>query len=121
MTTQLASEVVFLLAENNDHYADLTEAQLHKAGVHNPLMRFHTGQEILNFLFPAEGAHALDTRHDYLLMVDLQLPQVDGVQVWQRVKAEPAYHDLPFVLLTTGDDPREVALGCRLGLQRGKV
>jgi len=117
MTAQLTSEVIFLLAENNDLYADLTQAQLRQAGVHNPLMRFHTGQEILNFLFPAEGPRLLQERRDYLLLVDIQLPQVDGVQVWQRVKAEPAYQDLPFVLLTTGDDPREVALGCRLGLQ----
>jgi CheY-like chemotaxis protein len=117
MTAQPASEVVFLLAEDNDGYADLTQAQLRKAGVHNPLMRFHTGQEILNFLFPKDGVPFPHERQDYLLLVDIQLPQVDGVQVWQRVKAEPAYQDLPFVLLTTGDDPREVALGCRLGLQ----
>jgi CheY-like chemotaxis protein len=117
MTVQAAGEVIFLLAENNDGYADLTQAHLHKAGVHNPLMRFHTGQEILNFLFPAEGARPPEERPDYLLLVDIQLPQVDGVQVWQRVKAEPAFQDWPFVMLTAGDDPRDVALGCRLGLQ----
>jgi CheY-like chemotaxis protein len=117
MAAQLAKETIFLMAENNDGYADLTQAHLHKAGVHNQLMRFHTGEEILSFLFPAEGVGLPETRPDYLLMVDLQLPKMDGVQVWQRVKAEPAFQDLPVVLLTTGDDPREVALGCRMGLQ----
>jgi CheY-like chemotaxis protein len=117
MAAQLAEEIIFLLAEDNDGYADLTQAHLHKAGVHNPLKRFHTGEEMVNFLFPAEGVAVPETHPDYLLLVDLQLPQMDGVQVWQRVKAEPAFQDLPVVLLTTGDDPREVALGCRMGLQ----
>lgn len=115
--TQSNNEVVFLLAEDDDRYADLTQAHLRKAGVRNPLMRFRTGQEILNFLFPAEGPSAAEKHQDYLLLMDIQSPQVDGVQVWQRVKAEPAFQDLPVVLLTTGDDLRDVALGCRLGLQ----
>jgi CheY-like chemotaxis protein len=117
MTVQPASEVIFLLAEDNDRFADLTQAHLRKAGVRNQLMRFHTGQEILDFLFPSAGPRAPVQPEDYLLLVDIQSPQVDGVEVWQRVKAEPAFQDLPVVLLTTGDDPREVALGCQLGLR----
>jgi CheY-like chemotaxis protein len=117
MAAQLSDETICLLAENNDGYADLTQTQLRKAGVTNRLMRFHTGEEILAFLFPPEGADMPKAHPDYLLLVDVQLPELDGIQVWQRVKAEPAFQDLPVVMLTTGDDPRDVALGCRMGLQ----
>lgn len=117
MTSLTNSETVFLLAEDDDRYADLTQAHLRKAGVHNPLMRFRTGQAVLDFLFPAEGSTVSDTSRDYVLLMDIQSPLVDGVQVWQRVMAEPAFQDLPVVLLTTADDLGDVALGCRLGLQ----
>ena len=110
---RMMEEAVFLLAEDNDSYAEQTQACLQKAGVLNPLLRFHTGQEILNFLFsPALDASA-EARRSFVLLLDIQLPQVDGVQVWQRVKDVPEWQDLPVVMLTTADDPQEIARGCK--------
>jgi CheY-like chemotaxis protein len=114
---RMREEAVFLLAEDNDSYAERTRACLQKAGVRNPLLRFHTGQEILNFLFDPVLDAPARARQSFVLLLDIQLPQVDGVQVWQRVKDTPEWQDLPVVMLTTADDPREIASGCRLGLQ----
>jgi CheY-like chemotaxis protein len=110
-------EVVVLLAEGNDGHAELTQAHLHRAGVHNPLLRFRTGQEVLSFLLKAGTGPEGKKQQAFLLLLDVQLPQVDGVQVWQRVKAEPALQNLPVVMLTAADDPREIERGCRMGLQ----
>lgn len=115
--TTAPGDVIFLLAESNDSYAELTQTHLRKAGVRNPLLRFRTGQEMLNFLHRASHPATPEAHQSFLLLVDIQLPQMDGVQVWQQVKAEPAFQDLPFVMLTTNDDPGEVATGCQLGLQ----
>ena len=114
---RITEEAVFLLAEDNDSYAERTQACMQLAGVRNPLLRFRTGQEVLNFLVnPTEGAPA-GVPQAFVLLLDIQLPQVDGVQVWQQVKDMPQWQDLPVVMLTRADDPREVARGCRLGLQ----
>jgi CheY-like chemotaxis protein len=113
----MTDDVVFLLAEENDGYAELTQAHLQKAGVHNPLLRFRTGQEILNFLLKAGSDPERKGRQLFLLLLDVQSPQVDGVQVYQRVKAEPTLQNLPVVMLTDADDPSEIERGCRLGLR----
>ncbi len=109
---RVKEEAVFLLAEDNDGYAERTEACLQSAGVRNPLRRFRTGQEVLDFLVdPAAAPQA------FVLLLDIQLPQVDGVQVWQQLQGMPQWQNLPVVMLTRADDPHEVARGCRLGLQ----
>lgn len=112
-----AKEAVFLLAEGNDGYAERTQACLQKAGVHNSLLRFRTGPEILSFLLDPRKEAAAKGGQPFVLLLDIQLPQVDGVQVWQRVKDAPEWQNLPVVMLTTADDPQEIARGCRLGLQ----
>jgi CheY-like chemotaxis protein len=118
MTAQpTRDEVVFLLAEENDGYAELTQTHLREAGVRNPFLRFKTGEAVLDFLLKAGGDPQRKGGRNFLLLLDVQLPQGDGVQVWQRLKAEPALQDLPVIMLTTTDDPREITRGCRLGLQ----
>ena len=113
----VSDSVVVLLAEENDTYAELTCTHLQQAGMHNPLLRFRTGQEVLNFLLRAGSDPTGKKRPAFLLLLDVQLPQLDGVQVWQRMKSEPALQNLPVVMLTAADDPDEIERACRLGLQ----
>jgi CheY-like chemotaxis protein len=112
----VTNEVVILIAEDDAGHARLIEKNLARAGMHNSLQRFENGQEILDFLFCRGcGAHRrLDS--PYLLLLDIRMPKVDGVEVLRQVKEDPSLRKLPIIMLTTTEDPREVqrchALGC---------
>lgn len=109
-------EVVILIAEDDAGHARLIEKNIQRAGLHNTVLRFENGQDILDFLF-CKGAGAKRTPGiPYLLLLDIRMPKVDGVQVLSQIKADASLRKMPVVMLTTTDDPREVArchqLGC---------
>lgn len=111
----MTKEVVILIAEDDDGHARLIEKNLSRAGLHNPIERFRNGQEILDFLL-CRGERRRSVETSYLLLLDIRMPQVDGVEVLRQVKADSELRKMPVIMLTTTDDPREVerchALGC---------
>jgi CheY-like chemotaxis protein len=109
-------EVVILIAEDDAGHARLIEKNLTRAGLRNPIARFDNGQAVLDFLFRhGTGPHQIDTTA-YLLLLDIRMPQVDGVEVLRQVKQDTELRKIPVIMLTTTDDPREVerchAIGC---------
>ena len=112
----MTKEVVILIAEDDDGHARLIEKNLVRAGLHNPISRFSNGQQILDFLFRRGPGPHRSEETPYLLLLDIRMPQVDGVGVLRQVKEDPELRKMPVIMLTTTDDPREVerchALGC---------
>lgn len=112
----MTRELIILIAEDDLGHARLMEKNLTRAGLHNRIQRFANGQEVLDFLFlRGEGPkRAMDK--SYLVLLDIRMPQVDGVEVLRQVKADPELRKIPVIMLTTTDDPREVerchAIGC---------
>jgi CheY-like chemotaxis protein len=114
-----AKELIILIAEDDDGHAVLIQEQLEDAGIHNTIHRFRDGAEVWGFLSGdgvSAGGKVRDPGHSYLLLLDIRMPKMDGVEVLRRVKADPALRAMPVIMLTTTDDPREVAecyaLGC---------
>lgn len=109
-------EVVILLADDDLGHVRLIEKNLTRAGLHNKIERFADGSAILDFLFAREGGRKPSPESAYLLLLDIRMPKVDGVEVLRQVKADPELRKIPVLMLTTTDDPREVerchALGC---------
>lgn len=119
MSAKLATEIHVLIADDDDGHAMLIQEHLEDAGIHNPIRRFRDGAEAWAFLSGeglAEGQVARDPDQAYLLLLDIRMPRMGGVDVLRRIKAHPELHGLPVIMLTTTDDPREVAecyeLGC---------
>src|SRR6478609_8122591 len=112
----MTNEVVVLIAEDDDGHARLIEKNLSRAGLHNPIERFSNGQQILDFLMSQGPGRHRSPEASYLLLLDIRMPQVDGVEVLRHVKEHPELRKMPVIMLTTTDDPREVerchALGC---------
>jgi CheY-like chemotaxis protein len=112
----MTQEVLILIAEDDDGHARLIEKNLSRAGLHNRIQRFENGQAILDFLFRRGPKPHRQPDTPYLLLLDIRMPQVDGVEVLRQVKADAELRKLPVIMLTTTDDPREVerchALGC---------
>jgi CheY-like chemotaxis protein len=111
-----ADQLTILIAEDDDGHARLIELHLREAGLANTFLRFRDGQEVLDFLFRQGDGPKRHTGHSYLLLLDIRMPKVDGVEVLRRLKGDPELHKMPVVVLTTSDDPRAVeacySLGC---------
>ncbi len=109
-------ELVILMAEDDEGHAFLVQQNLSEAGIANEIIHVPDGQEALDFI-RAQGAYSHRTRNGpLLLLLDINMPRVDGVEVLRQLKSEPAHAQIPVIMLTTTDDPREVKrcydLGC---------
>lgn len=106
-----------LLAEDDEGHAFLVQTNLKRAGIANPVTHVKDGQEALDYIF-REGDYVTRDLGQPLLILDLNMPRVDGVEVLTKIKNNPATALLPVIMLTTTDDPREVErcyqLGCNV-------
>lgn len=118
----MKEQLTILLAEDDEGHAYLTQENLRRAGLLNPIERFADGQSILDFLFQRAAARKRNERETYVLLLDIRMPKVDGVEVLRRLKREEALKNMPIIMLTTTDDPREVKrcheLGCSAYIQK---
>ena len=112
----MTREVVILIADDDAGHARLIEKNLSRAGLHNPMQRFENGQQVLDFFFGEPDGSRHKPNVSYLLLLDIRMPKVDGVEALRRIKQDQVLRKMPVIMLTTTDDPREVerchALGC---------
>jgi len=108
--------MVILIAEDDMGHASLIQKNLRRAGIKNEFIHFKDGQYALDFLFMKTEEHSRIDGTPYLLLLDINMPRVDGVEVLRRVKDDKELKKMPVIMLTTTDDPREVErchnLGC---------
>jgi CheY-like chemotaxis protein len=101
-------EVVILIAEDDDGHAGLIMKNLNRAGLKNELLHFRDGQEVLDFFMGSGAGPHWEPAVAYLLLLDIRMPKVDGIEVLTRLKADPALRRVPVIMITTTDEPREV-------------
>ena len=110
--------VTILLVEDDPGHARLIEKNLRRSGLSNDIVTLDNGQKAVNFLFK-EGEYKDDTTPvPLLVLLDLNMPVLDGYQVLQRIKYDERTKRVPVVVLTTTDNPSEIArcyeLGCNV-------
>jgi CheY-like chemotaxis protein len=98
---------------------------LKRAGIANEVSHVRDGQEALDYI-RCQGAYATRVPNGpLLLLLDINMPRLDGVEVLRQVKADAKTAKLPVVMLTTTDDPREVQkcyqLGCSVYITKPVV
>ena len=108
--------LVILMAEDDLGHANLVKRNLVRAGISNEIMHFLDGQAVLDFI-RCEGEHQNRIPNGpLLLLLDINMPKLDGLEVLRQLKLEEKTSKLPVIMLTTTDDPREVQkcyeLGC---------
>ncbi|GAB6145351.1 response regulator [Desulfocicer niacini] len=111
----MEKNVVILLAEDDEGHAGLIKKNLSRAGIVNEIFHFKDGQKVLNFLFCQGKEPHRKPNTPYVLLLDIRMPRVDGLEVLARVKQDPELRKMPIIMVTTTDDPREVALCHELG------
>jgi CheY-like chemotaxis protein len=109
--------VEILLVEDNPQDLELTRRALRKGNLTNNIHVARDGAEALEFLF-CEGAHAGRKIEDgpKLILLDLKLPKVDGLEVLKRVKSNPLTKTIPVVVLTSSKEQNDVIESYQLGV-----
>ncbi len=105
-------EVTILLVEDDHGHARLIEKNLRRANITNDIVHVTDGQHAIDYLF-SNGRPA-----SLLVLLDLNLPVLDGYQVLERMKKDERTRRIPVIILTTTDDTREITrcyeLGCNV-------
>lgn len=108
--------VEILLVEDSESDAELVLRALRKGGVVNKVMRVRDGVEALEFLF-REGAFAQRrSAQPRLVLLDLKMPRLGGIDVLRRLKADERTRVIPVVVLTSSAEEQDVAESYRLGV-----
>ena len=112
----MTKETIIIIAEDDPGHASLIMKNLKRAGIANEILHFKDGQETLDFLLRrGEGPHRMNGA-GYLLLLDIRMPKVSGVEVLQQIKQDEELRKIPVIMITTTDDPREIehchSLGC---------
>lgn len=109
--------VEILLVEDNPSDAELALHALQKSKVANRVQWLKDGAEALDFLFRrGQFAGREGNGPPHVVLLDLKLPKIDGIQVLQEVKADPRTKAIPVVVLTTSKEERDLVDSYRLGV-----
>jgi CheY-like chemotaxis protein len=105
-----------LLVEDNPSDVALTQRAITKNAIRNPLVVVEDGQRALDYLF-GSGAHAGCDADELpiLILLDLKLPRIDGLEVLRRIRADSRTRRIPVVILTSSGEKRDIAAGYDLG------
>ncbi len=111
----MRTEGVILIAEDDEGHFALIKKSLQRAGITNEILKFADGQEILDFLFMTGHGPKRQPDTEYLMLLDIRMPKVDGIQVLEKIKQDSELKKIPVIMLTTTDDPATVERCHRLG------
>jgi two-component system, response regulator len=106
--TEVDTEQIILLVEDNDDDAELTVMAFKRAHISNPIVRARDGVEALDYLL-GRGAHATRNPWDLpaVVLLDLNLPRVSGLEVLATIRATERVRHLPVVVLTSSDEEKD--------------
>ena len=108
--------VNIVMIEDDEGHARLIERNIRRAGITNEIRHFMDGGTALDFLFNDKAGPALNG--PALILLDLNLPDMSGTSILEKIKSEPGLKRTPVVVLTTTDDKVEIQrcydLGCNV-------
>ncbi|MBP2230454.1 CheY-like chemotaxis protein [Azospirillum agricola] len=100
--------VCIVMIEDDEGHARLIEKNIRRAGVTNEILPFTDGTSALAHLFGPDGTGEASAGRAFLILLDLNLPDMTGVDILARVKTNPYTKRFPVVVLTTTDDRQEI-------------
>lgn len=109
-------QVCVLLVEDNPRDAELTLRALRSRHLANEIVHITDGQDALDWLFAAGKYAGRETRRLQVVLLDLKLPRVDGLEVLRAIRATEQTRMVPVVVLTSSREERDVVESYRLGV-----
>ncbi len=111
---EASAEIV--LVEDNASDIELALRALEKNNIKNPIQVIRDGAEALDYLFgTGDYANRSVSDRPKVVLLDLKLPKVDGLEVLRQIKLDPRTRSIPVVIMTTSREDRDIAEGYRLG------
>lgn len=114
----MGNPVKIVMIEDDEGHARLIERNIRRSGVNNDIIPFPNGTEAVNYLFGADGTADQHKGQALLILLDLNLPDMTGIDILKRVKDNATLKSAPVVVLTTTDDAQEIKrcyeLGCNV-------
>lgn len=104
----VGKEVTIVMVEDDEGHARLIEKNVRRAGVNNEIIPFANGTDALDFILGKDRSGAVSIDRYLLILLDLNLPDMSGTDILEKVKSNPHTRRLPVVILTTTDDEREI-------------
>ncbi len=116
MRSGLPEQFLIVMIEDDEGHATLIRKNLKRSGIANEMLHLEDGTQAIDYFFGKDSAGA---PHDKtLILLDLNLPGIDGYEILRRLKAEEHTRMIPVIVLTTTDNPREIdrcyQLGCNV-------
>jgi CheY-like chemotaxis protein len=112
----MTKELVILIAEDDMGHFVLTKNYLKRMGIRNEIIRLADGQETLDFLNKAGPMKHTHRHKQYVLLLDIRMPKIDGIEILEKIKESAELLKVPVVMLTTSENPHHIqrcySLGC---------
>ena len=110
--------VKIVMIEDDEGHARLIERNIRRSGVNNEILPFTNGSDAVKYLFGKDGSGAERKDQAQLILLDLNLPDMTGIDILKRIKENAHVKCAPVVVLTTTDDEQEIKrcyeLGCNV-------
>ena len=110
--------VTIVMIEDDEGHARLIERNIRRSGVNNEIIPFTDGTSAVDYLFGKDGSGLERKGQALLVLLDLNLPDMTGIDILRRVKENKYLKCMPVVVLTTTDDSHEIKrcyeLGCNV-------
>jgi DNA-binding response OmpR family regulator len=114
----MSKAVKIIMIEDDEGHARLIERNIRRSGVNNEIMPFSNGTDAVSYLFGSDGTGTNHKGEALLILLDLNLPDMTGIDILRRVKESKCLKCTPVVVLTTADDSQEIKrcyeLGCNV-------
>jgi DNA-binding response OmpR family regulator len=106
--TKEPKPVAIIMIEDDEGHARLIEKNIRRAGVTNEIISFRDGTTGVNYLLGSDGSGLVAIGRPSLVLLDLNLPDMTGIDILARLKANEHTRRTPVIVLTTTDDAREI-------------
>jgi DNA-binding response OmpR family regulator len=100
--------VIIVMVEDDEGHATLIERNIRRAGVNNQIVPFNNGTAAVEYLLGEDGSGSAHAGSSLLVLLDLNLPDMSGVDILAKIKENVHLKRSPVVVLTTTDDQREI-------------
>jgi CheY-like chemotaxis protein len=104
----VSEPVTILIAEDDEGHATLIQRNLRRASSPAAAVRVRDGQELLDYMYRRGPWHARDEHDALLILLDLNMPRIGGLEALERLKQDAALSHIPVFVLTTTDNPFEL-------------
>jgi CheY-like chemotaxis protein len=105
-----------LLAEDNGHDVELTLAAIRENNVANPIVVTRDGADTLDYLYRRNSYADRPAGHPAVVLLDLKMPKVDGIDVLRQIKSDPVLRTIPVVILTSSREEQDLIRSYGLGV-----